>query len=451
MLKEMLLEMKYDEQAKEEFVPYCHDENNHNNARLHAVDDFKRDYHSYSPIWWYTKEPFIYLVLNRALRMQNIEVVLKMGFCVRDLHQQIEQLYSTTDQRLNLVLFRGQGMSTEKFEKMNKNEGGLLAFNNFLSTSYDEQVSRAFAASSLDDPDLTGILFRIEMNPLMTSVPFAPLDNIIYYSDSEKEILFSMHTVFKIGSMQRIQERLWQVQLKLTSDNDEQLKRLTERVHYETRGPTGSYRLGTLMIKMGEFEKAELFFRTLIDKTRSNNFELLAHLYNQLGFVYQSKGNCASALVYFDKARDAKQKFLPLNHLDFSTIYNNIAMVYETIGGYSTALSYYQKTLEIQQKFLPSTHCDLGTTYNNIGLVHRSIGNASNALSYFQKSLEIQVDTLPLTLPNLASTYCNIGGMYQLWETILLLCHISLKHLIFNKNLYHRLILIWLRSTATWV
>lgn len=235
LLKEMLLEINYDEYAKTQFVKFCHDEYADNNVTLQAVDDFERDYSLYSPIWWYTKEPFIYVVLNRALRIQNIEIILKMGFFVRDLHQQIEQLHSKTAQTSTLIVYRGQGMLNKEFERMKKNEGGLLAFNNFLSTSYDEQVSLAFAASSSDDPDLMGIFFRIEINSLLASAPFASLDNISYYSNIEKEILFSMHTVFRIGNIQQIQERLWQVQLILTSDNDEQLKRLTDHIRYETR------------------------------------------------------------------------------------------------------------------------------------------------------------------------------------------------------------------------
>ncbi|CAF3408607.1 unnamed protein product [Rotaria sp. Silwood2] len=148
LLKEMLLEIKYDQQAKAQFVKFCQDKYSHSVGILHAIDNFEQNYYLHSPIWWYTKEPFIYLVLNRALRLQNIDVILKMGFFIQDLHRQIEQLYSKKNQTADLTLYRGQGMSNTEFEKLKKNEGGLLAFNNFLSTSYDEEVSIAFATSA---------------------------------------------------------------------------------------------------------------------------------------------------------------------------------------------------------------------------------------------------------------------------------------------------------------
>ena len=301
LLKEMLLEMNFDKQAKASFLKYCHEQYVDRDVTLQALDDFDRNYELHSPIWWYTKEPFIYLVLNRALRTQNIEIILRMGFFIHDLHQQIARLHSQSRNPTNIVLYRGQGIFNGEFEKMKKSEGGLLAFNNFLSTSYDEQVSLAFAASSSDDPDLIGIFFRIEIDSSITSAPFASLDKISYYSESEKEFLFSMHTVFRIGEMRSIRDRLWQVQLILTSDNDEQLKHLTDHIRHETRGPVGHYRLATLMMKMGELEKAELFLRTLIETTPKNNWQLLAHIYHQLGSVYFNQGNAPAALNYFDK------------------------------------------------------------------------------------------------------------------------------------------------------
>jgi hypothetical protein len=91
------------------------------------------------------------------------------------------------------------------FKKMEQNNGGLLSFNNFLSTSMHKQVSLVFARSARDDPDLTGILFQIEIDPSISSTLFAALDDISFYSDMEKEILFSMHTIFRINGMTQIE------------------------------------------------------------------------------------------------------------------------------------------------------------------------------------------------------------------------------------------------------
>ncbi|CAF1050479.1 unnamed protein product [Rotaria sordida] len=99
-------------------------------------------------------------MLNRSLRTQDIEVLLKMGFFINDLHQQITQLYNTqTNNRSPFVVYRGQGMLLNDFEKMKKSKGGLLSFNNFLSTSLDPDVSIEFTIHAYSNPNIVAILF----------------------------------------------------------------------------------------------------------------------------------------------------------------------------------------------------------------------------------------------------------------------------------------------------
>jgi hypothetical protein len=95
-------------------------------------------------------------------------------------------------------------MLNDEFEKMKKNKGCLLAFNNFLSTSMKKDKSIGFARRARNNPSLAAILFHIEVNPPISSAPFASLDTVSYYSDREKEILLSMHTVFRIVEMKEI-------------------------------------------------------------------------------------------------------------------------------------------------------------------------------------------------------------------------------------------------------
>ncbi|UJR26872.1 hypothetical protein I4U23_008183, partial [Adineta vaga] len=99
-------------------------------------------------------------------------------------------------------------------------------------------VSLGFARCALNNPDLTAILFEMHINPSISTTPYAPLDNLSYFADSEKEILFSMHTIFRIRQCQQLEERLWKVQLELTSDNDEHLVQITERMRTEITGGT---------------------------------------------------------------------------------------------------------------------------------------------------------------------------------------------------------------------
>jgi hypothetical protein len=177
-------------------------------------------------------------MLNRALRTQQVETIIKMGFFIQDLYRQIGKLHSkqfADSQGQSLIVYRGQGMSPTDFEKLKKTKGGLISFNSFLSTSVDKDVSSIFAQSILDDPKLIAILFEITVDTSIVSPHFAFIDSVSYFKDSEREILFSMHSIFRIRDILPISDnhRLWKVEIILTADNDKQLSALTARMRLD--------------------------------------------------------------------------------------------------------------------------------------------------------------------------------------------------------------------------
>jgi len=279
LLKEIILDTDYDKQDKDQFIDYLRIQYSDCEQQCHQIEQFSLEYERYSPIWWYTKESFIYAILNKALRTQDTEIIIKMGFFIQDLHNEIELIQSqSTIQDLSIV-YRGQGMLNTEFEHLRENKNGLLAFNNFLSTSIDEDVSKIFADSARENPDLTGVLFRIQIDSNNCSSSFASIEHLSYFSDIEKEILFSMHAVFRIKGLTQIDDRFWQVDLLFTNENDEQLTQLTEYMRTETQGTTGLHRLGQLMIKMGDFNKSQEIYETL-QKSHSVMTGKNLHIFN---------------------------------------------------------------------------------------------------------------------------------------------------------------------------
>jgi tetratricopeptide (TPR) repeat protein len=340
-----------------------------------------------------------------------------MGFFLRDLHQQINQLYS--EQSMNRVrqnVYRGQGMHNDEFAKLRNSQGGLLSFNSFLSTSTDPDVSRIFCPTARQDPNTTPVLFTIEIDPTSTCAPFALLKDESNFSE-EQEILFSMHSVFRIGEViYNKEENFWQVKLTLTSDNDEELTKLTKYIRNEIQGGTGWHRLGQLLIQIGSYDKAEEIYQILIQQTPKHDIITLAHLNNQLGFIKHQKGDLQAALKFYYEKLAIENKYNLSSQSDLAVTYNNIASINLNIGNYSKALEFYQKTLEMEQKCLPPDSPDLAITYNNIGIVYKNMGNYKEALKLYQKTLECQ-KSLPSNHPDLARTYNNIAVLhYQLGE-----------------------------------
>ena len=458
ILKEILLTIDFEQKHIDEFLTYCREELADNNVDLKNVDKLQNEYHRHQPIWWYTSDCFLYSMVNAALRMMEVDVVIKMGFFIRDLHNHITELhreqYGKQKQLKPFIVYCGQGLSPVDFDQLMKSKGGLISFNSFLSTSLDQAISLVFADSNQYNADLIGVLFEITIDPLIPSTSYANVTNVSAH-DIEEEILFSMHSVFRIGQTKQIDgnTRLWQVELTLTSDKDPQLHVLTDSIRNETSGLTGWYRLGQLMIKLGHFNKAEELYEMLLEQA-TDEIEK-SHLYHMLGMVKNRKGEKIEATIcyeksikikqiflsptdpnllasygniggmfaemgeyskvlsYYEKVLEIQQKTLPPNHPDLATSYSNIGLLYNSMSQYSEVLSYCEKALEIDGKTLPSNHPDLATSYNNIGMLHNSMGQYSKALSYYEKALEIRQKILSSNHPNLATSYNNIGMLYN--------------------------------------
>ncbi|CAF1144573.1 unnamed protein product [Adineta steineri] len=417
ILKEILLTIKFEDKHFTEFISFCREVYKDDENELKNVNQLQTTYKNNIPVWWYTWNAFLYPMLNQALRLIDVDIIIRMGFFINDLHRDIQRLHSEQfDGHLSgttFTVYRGQGLSKEDFTEMTKTKGGLLSFNNFLSTSKNRNVSLDFAQQAAINPDLVGILFVMSINPTHSTTPFACVSDVSYFH-TEDEVLFSMHTIFRIGVIKPIDgdNHLYKVNLTLTNDNDQDLRTLTDRIRQETfPNSKGWYRLGELLIKMGQFSKAQEVYEALLHQTSDESGK--ASIYNQLGSIKDNQGEYSEALTYYEKSLAIYQETLPYNHLSLGNSYNNIGVVYYNVGDYPKALSSHEKALAIQQQSLPSNHPDLGASYNNIGIVYRNMGDYPKALSYYEKALAIRQQSLPSNHPDLGASYNNIGVVYN--------------------------------------
>ncbi|CAF3796557.1 unnamed protein product, partial [Rotaria magnacalcarata] len=332
VIKEIVLTSNFQVQHFNDFITYCRDLFARNPDELQAVDELEQEYRRHPPIWWYTHQNFLYSMLNRSLQMMEIDVIINMGFFIRDLHDNIATLHQ------------------------------------------EQYVERAHSKSF-----------------------------IVYH------VLFSMHSIFRIDEIQEMEnDRIWQVDLTLTNDDDA----LTEDILSETYpNLEGWDRLGMLLIKLEDFNKAQDLYNILLDETITDRKK--AEIYEHLGSIKENQGVHADAISYYTQSNKILQKILPTTDMQMASSYSNIGFAYDKIGDYSNALSYHKKALEIDENMFPSNHPDLASSYNNIGFVYDNMGDYSNALSYHQKALNIYEKTLSSNHPDLAASNNNIGWVYR--------------------------------------
>ena len=252
-------------------------------------------------------------MVNKALRIMEAKLIVNMGFFIRDLHNHITTLHFEQyiqQSRLSLfTVYRGQGLSQIDFNQLKETPGGLLAFNSFLSTSRDRQVSLRFARRIVHQSDLMGVLFVMRIDPSMSTTPFANVKDASYYRTKD-EVLFSMHSVFRIRLVEKIEnsDRLWQVNLTLSNDNDPQLQVLMESIESDIEGPTGWFQLGSLMMRVAQFDKAEQIYGVVVNQTTDEMTK--GDIYHQLGSIKYRQGKFQESITYYEKVLVIRQIIL---------------------------------------------------------------------------------------------------------------------------------------------
>ncbi|CAF1556138.1 unnamed protein product [Rotaria sp. Silwood1] len=109
---------------------------------------------------------------------------------------------------------------------------------------------------------------------------------------------------------------------------------------------------------MGDYEKALLFHRKALniqENVQCNPLDC-ALAYINLGETYREMKDYTTALTYFQKGLEIRQKKLPKNHPDLAVVYHNMAKLYLSTRQYNMAMKNIQQTIEIAQEKLPSTH-----------------------------------------------------------------------------------------------
>ncbi|CAF3031171.1 unnamed protein product [Rotaria socialis] len=416
LLKEIILEIDFDEQKEiSNLVEYARKEKEYVNSKeqLKLIDEFAADYHKSvdknKAIRWYSQQCFTYQLVKKALRSLEVHTLLIMGFFIRDVHRNIEKLHLEQSELIHpsdtttITVFRGQTMNKADFEG-NIKQDGLISFNNFLSTSEDRRVAISFTS----DLNKIGVLFEMTINRSVSRTRFARISEVSWYPN-EKEVLFATHSVFRVQQIEEIQANgttIWQVKLTLTSDSDdEQLNILTKRMRTEITG-TGWERMGSLLWKLGENDKAEQVYTMLLERTSNESDQ--ADYYHALGLMKENLGQYNQAIEFYERARDISEKTLPPNHPDLANSYNNIGNVYSDMGEYSKALSSHERALEIRNIALPPNHPDVANSYNNIASLYNSMGEYSKALVFLERTLGIFEKSLAPNHPQIALVKRNM-------------------------------------------
>ncbi|UJR11695.1 hypothetical protein I4U23_015876 [Adineta vaga] len=398
-----------EEETKLNMINYCQKACADSQISLKILDDFRKSFIPELSILWYTKECFLFKMLNKALWTPEPDVIYRLRYFLRHLHGQISiYAQSQRDHLSKMIVYRGQSMSTNEIEKLKKNIGGFLSFNNFLSTSFNRRVAETFLFGCP-----SGVLFEMEIDPTIQKFPFVNTKELTYLGDSdfEQELLFSIGSVFRILKIEK-QNHFYRVRLKLSDDVDERLANYAMITREETRTTHSFLSLLKLMDELGQYGSVDRFAQMLEDDIGiSLNLNLRGSILHMFGIIYLKRGQYKDSLDYFDRSLNVYLTFLSADSAKLSPTYACIGSVHSRQSNYDKALTFFQLALDCQTNSVEPNISSLIYYTQNIAHTYSSIGKNNEALDYYKRVLQLQKQYLGDNDPSIATTCSSISTL----------------------------------------
>ncbi|CAF0711848.1 unnamed protein product [Adineta steineri] len=444
-----LIKMRTTSTDKDEFILKCREIYKGNDKQLIFIDEFEREYVDEHSLWWYSRETFLYRLLNKALRIQNIDFLFLFRFFIRDIENQLYENRYLSPTRV----YRGQLISLDELNILKRSQNKLISVNSFLSTSLNRQTALFFLGSFPYNDTYERVLFEIDADPRKDGVkPFADLSKFNCFP--EEEFLMTIGSVFYLKNIYLGENRIWHIEMELCGNIDGDLHNTFHHLQNQySLNSRGLLEFGNLLIDMAYFDHAEKYFGRLLKQLtpqhkniykcyhglakiccEKGNYDLsidylnqslaslknlklndsrTGYIYNSMGEAQQKKGDINQALQSYEKALKIFKKTFKDDDENIAWCYNNLGIIYQDKKQYKEARKYLNKALIIKLKHLPPKHPCLANTYNNLGNIHYYFHEYDKALEMYQLSYEILSKSMTPVHPSIARLLMNIGIIYE--------------------------------------
>jgi tetratricopeptide (TPR) repeat protein len=358
LFKEVIQRLSHDDEAKKEMLATCRQYYRNYHRILKNIDEFEQTYDTSSSIHWYTKNTFVYKLINKALRTEDIEQLYIFRYYISDLSKQLSQEYEKlkNGKEKKIYLYRGTSCTKEKIEALKQMEGKLIASNGYWSTSRNRSCALTFTGQ----PNTVSVLFKIECNlqDPDDSVIFADISSLSAFPD-EQEFLFDAGSVFHIGkiSIEKIDDaNVYVVQIKTTKEGQKVEKQYVNEYQQAMKHESPRIMLGILLKRIGKYEKSLQYFQRLLQNPGE---ESISRIHHRIGIALKHNNECDVALKHLRIAYDLTSKSDPSQKIHLPLILHAIGLVYKKRRKFSTALYYWNRAIRSLEK-------DTGDVYRNI-------------------------------------------------------------------------------------
>lgn len=306
LFKQILLKTEYNnEMAKQQMIDiYTNYYYRNNRKELLNIQLFQKTYKSQDAIYWYTKQTFVYRLLNKALRTEDYQTILLLRFFILDLSKNLKEKYEELkikDNSKSFISYRGFKLSPPEIHNLKHNIGKTIITNGFLSTSRSKNVALTFANKTTKRLNVETVILQIHVDISKLTVILA---DVAQFSDfpEEQEILFDLGASFKIDSIDYDHiQNIWMVKLTALSE-ESSLKDIQTFITDNYSTTDMNILLGELFFTMEKYSISKKYFQDLLNLYKNNHQENLGKIYHYIGQIYEIENDYYKAFDNYTNA-----------------------------------------------------------------------------------------------------------------------------------------------------
>lgn len=460
----MIHQLPHDLKAKQQMIDACRDYYRGNRTILNKIDEFSSTYNAEDCIKWYTKDTFVYKLINKALRTKDIEQLYTFRYFITDLSKSLTQQRRQFKNAMNsFVVYRGATMSWNEFDILETNVGLHISTNSYFSTSQSREIAEIYIGAT--DSTSVGILFEIECD-LKEHIIIADVARFSEIPD-EAECLFDLGTTFEIISIEKSHQPpfVHVVKMKATNEQRAMVNDFIRQSREDIEDESLPIVFGILLNRMGIYDQCIRYYQNLLqdcDAPRAsrihfhladaydNNDEYdmaLRHLkiaYNlvkyrrdrvstkEQTYIWLYRSIVLNHVKRFNESLEYSKKSLKgferiygsINHRDIASCLFSMGQSYFGLSNFgcdksvvgrsflNESFEYQMRVLTMQQACLPSDHTDIAITLGELSNLFYFLNDHPASLEFNKKSLSIQQKNLPSDHLALTTLLRNIATNY---------------------------------------
>ncbi|CAF1255936.1 unnamed protein product [Rotaria magnacalcarata] len=391
---------------KEIIKEHCYDSKTHPEKLLDAMEY----YEPIHAIWVYSDQKGFSSIINMALRKQDINLLYKSRWFIRDLSNSLSQLRPNLPPKMRV--YHGAVLPRESFNKLQHivRQRTFVSTFGYLSTSKKLLVAEQFSSNqkSVTDESGVSVMFEIDIDD-ETNVIVADISKHSKFQE-EEEVLFDIDSTFEVLHVNFDEvKQLYTIQMQTSTYGNDLANEYLRYNQKELDRLNVELLFGQLIADMGEFEKSIEYFKRFIDQDNINPVDIRINL----GWVYALKGDYDTAKKYYYAARDLETNS---ESIKMAEIINKLGLLDLIFADYEAAIVKCRESLALYDANDSSGHWQIkGSLHTNIAMAQMTISLFDEAQEELANAYDCMVKAqLPVDYPDFAQHQMYLARLYQL-------------------------------------